>query len=79
MIVYGIRKKDIPVKRLYRDFEIFKESYYHFIDTEKTKVNSVNYMKLLDNGLLPDSKFLPLGKTICTFLGRMEPHLLQVK
>jgi hypothetical protein len=26
-VVYGIGKKDIPVKRLYRDFEIFKESY----------------------------------------------------
>jgi hypothetical protein len=28
----------------------------HFIDTEKTKVNSVNYMKLLDDGLLPDCR-----------------------
>jgi hypothetical protein len=27
----------------------------HFIDTEKMKLNSDNYMKLLDNGLLPDS------------------------
>jgi hypothetical protein len=27
----------------------------HFIDTEKTKVNSVNYMKLLDDGLLLQS------------------------
>jgi hypothetical protein len=26
-VVDGIRKKDIPVKRFYRDFEIFKESY----------------------------------------------------
>jgi hypothetical protein len=25
--VYGIRKQNIPVKRLYRDFEIFKERY----------------------------------------------------
>jgi hypothetical protein len=28
----------------------------HFIDTGKTKVNSVNYMKRLDDGLLPECR-----------------------
>ena len=30
----------------------------HFIDTNKTKVNSESYIKLLDDGLLPDCRRL---------------------
>ena len=37
----------------------------HFIDTTKTKVNSANYIKLLDKKLLPDCrKLYPNGNFI---------------
>lgn len=70
-IVYGVRKRDISASRLYRETSRFSKkvmvsagvSYngktqIHFIDTSKTKVNSGSYMKLLDDGLIPDCRRL---------------------
>ncbi|XP_064600934.1 uncharacterized protein LOC135467103 [Liolophura sinensis] len=65
--VYDKRKRDIHVKRLYHESSQFTKKFMvfggvcwrgktriHFIDTEKTKVNSENFLKLLDRDLLPD-------------------------
>jgi hypothetical protein len=38
----------------------------YFVDTEKTKLNLVNYMKLLDDGFLPD--FVPVEKTTVLYI-----------
>lgn len=69
--VYGKEKKDISVDRLYHETSRFSrkimvsagvswrgKTRIHFIDTRKTKVNSDNYIKLLDEGLLPDCRRL---------------------
>ena len=66
-VVYGHKKKEIPVGRLYHETSRFSkkvmvsagvsmrgETRIHFIDTSKTKVNSECYNKLLDDNLLPD-------------------------
>ena len=66
-VVYGHKKKAIPVGRLYHETSRFGKKVMvsagvsmrgktriHFIDTSKTKVNSECYIKLLDNNLLPD-------------------------
>lgn len=58
-VVYGVRKGDIPVSRLYHETSRFSKkvmvsagvswkgkTQIHFIDTEKTKVNSVSYVEL---------------------------------
>lgn len=77
-VVYGVTKKDIPVSRLYHETSRFSKKIMvsagvshngktklHFIDTTETKVNSVRYMELLDNGLLPDCRRLyPLNDYI---------------
>jgi len=69
--VYGSRKKDIPSSRLYHECSRFSKKIMvsagvswngktdiYFIDTKTTKVNSINYMKLLEDGLLPDCRRL---------------------
>jgi transposase len=69
--VYGKRKRDIPVKRLYHQTSRFTKKVMvsagvswrgktriHFIDTAKTKVNSESYIRLLDRGLLTDCRRL---------------------
>lgn len=69
--VYGVRKKDIPEARLYHESSRFSKKIMvsagvswegktdiHFIDTRTTKVNSECYMKLLEDGLLPDCRRL---------------------
>ena len=66
-VVYGHKKKEIPVGRLYHETSRFSKKVIvpagvsmrgktriHFIDTSKTKVNSECYIKLLDDNLLPD-------------------------
>jgi hypothetical protein len=58
-------KKDIPVKRLYRDFEIFKEGY------------GIRGCVLEGKG--KDSLYRPWGTLHVHFFSRMEPHLVQVK
>ena len=69
--VYGKRKKDIPVKRLHHETSRFTKKVMvsagvswhgktriHVIDTKTTKVNSENYIQLLNRGLLRDCKRL---------------------
>lgn len=69
--VYGARKKDIPVARLYHESSRFSKKIMvsagvswsgktdiYFIDTKTTKVDSERYIKLLDEGLLPDCRKL---------------------
>lgn len=69
--VYGKRKSDIPPSRLYHESSRFSKKLMvsagvswegktniHFIDTEKTKVNSDVYIELLNNQLLPDCRRL---------------------
>ena len=66
-VVYGHKKKEIPVGRLYHETSRFSkkvmvsvgvsmrgQTRIHFIDMSKTKVNSECYIKLLDDNLLPD-------------------------
>ena len=70
-VVYGHRKKEIPVGRLYHETLRFSKKVMvsagvsmrgkttiHFIDTSKTKVNSECYIKLLDDNLLPNCRTL---------------------
>ena len=70
-IVYGHKKKEIPVGRLYHETSRFSKKVMvsagvsmrgktkiHFIDTSKTKVNSECYIKLLDDIRLPDCRTL---------------------
>ena len=70
-IVYGHKKKEIPVGWLYHKTSRYSEKVVvsagvsmrgktriHFIDTSKTKVNSECYIKLLDDNLLPDCRTL---------------------
>ena len=67
--VYGTRKRDIPSSRLYHECSRFSKKIMvsagvswqgktdiHFIDTKTTKVNSENYIKLLEDKLLPDCR-----------------------
>ena len=69
--VYGKRKRDIAPNRLYHDTSRFTKKVMvsagvsskgktriHFIDTERTKVNSESYKNLLEIGLLPDCRRL---------------------
>ena len=69
--VFGACKKEIPSSRLYNETSRFTKNVMvsagvswngktdiHFIDTNKTKVNSESYIKLLDDGLLPDCRRL---------------------
>ena len=69
--VFGTCKKEIPSSRLYHETSRFTKKVMvsagvswngktdiHFIDTNKTKVNSESYIKLLDDGLLPDCRRL---------------------
>ena len=69
--VYGKQKRDIHVKRLYHESSRFTKKLMvsagvcwrgktriHFIDTKKTKVNSENYIKLINDSLLPDFRRL---------------------
>ena len=69
--VFGACKKEIPSSRLYHETSRFTKKVMvsagvswngktdiHFIDTNKTKVNSESYIKLLDDGLLPDCRRL---------------------
>lgn len=69
--VYGARKKDISANRLYHQSSRFTKKVMvsagvcwngktdiYFLDTRTTKVNSVTYMKLLEEGLLPDCRRL---------------------
>ena len=70
-VVYGHKKKEIPVGRLYHGTSRFSKKVMvsagvgmrgktriHFIDTSKTKVNSECYIKLLDDNLLPECRTL---------------------
>ena len=70
-VVYGLKKKEIPVGRLYHETSPFskkvmvsagvsmrRKTRIRFIDTSKTKVNSECYIKLLDDNLLPDCRRL---------------------
>ena len=70
-VVYGHKKKEIPVGRLYHETSRFSKKVMvsagvsmrgktriHFIDMSKTKVNSECYIKLLDDNLLPDCRTL---------------------
>lgn len=72
--VYGKRKRDIHPSRLYHESSRFSKKIMvsagvswkgktniHFIDTDRVKVNSENYMKLLDDNLLPDCRRLYPG------------------
>ena len=69
--VYGKRKRDIAPNRLYHETNRFTKKVMlsagvswkgktriHFIDTERTKVNSESYKNLLEIGLLPDCRRL---------------------
>ena len=69
--VYGKRKRDIAPNRLYHETSRFTKKVMvsagvslkgktriHFIDTERTKVNSESYKNLLEIGLLPDCRRL---------------------
>ena len=69
--VFGACKKEIPSSRLYHETSRFTKKVMvsagvswngktdiHLIDTNKTKVNSESYIKLLDDGLLPDCRRL---------------------
>ena len=70
-LLYGHKKKEIPVGRLYHETSQFSKKVMasagvsrrgktriRFIDTSKTKVNSECYIKLLDENLLQDSRTL---------------------
>ena len=70
-VVYGKSKMDMPISSLYHETSRFTKKIMvsggvswngkakiHFIDTTKTKVNSENYQKLLEDGLLPDCRHL---------------------
>ena len=70
-VVYGHKKKEILVGRLYYETSRFSKKVMvlagvgirgktriHFIDTSKKKVNSKCYIKLLDDNLLPASRTL---------------------
>lgn len=72
--VYGKRKREIEPNRLYHETSRFSKKVMvsagvswagktkiHFIDTEKTKVNSECYIKLLRENLLPDCRRLYPG------------------
>ena len=67
--VYGACKKDLPSNRLHHEFCRFTKKVMvstgvswcgktdiYFMDTKTAKVNSECYMKLLDEGLLPDCR-----------------------
>ena len=71
--MFGACKKEIPIYsfRLYHETSRFTKKVMvsagvswngktdiHVIDTNKTKVNSESYIKLLDDGLLPDCRRL---------------------
>ena len=69
--VHGKRKRDIAPNRLYHETSRFtkkvmvsagvsskEKTRIHFIDTERTKVNSESYKNLLEIGLLPDCRRL---------------------
>ena len=69
--VYGKPKNDIAPNRLYHETSRFTKKVMvsagvswkgktriHFIDTERTKVNSESYKNLLEIGLLPDCRRL---------------------
>ena len=67
--VCGKRKRDIAPSRLYHETSRFTKKVsagvswkgktrIHFIDTERTKVNSESYKNLLEIGLLPDCRRL---------------------
>ena len=69
--MFGACKKEIPNSRLYHETSRFTmqvmvsagvswngKTDIHFIDTNKTTVNSKSYIKLLDDGLLPDCRRL---------------------
>ena len=70
-VVYGHKKKEIPVGWLYHETSRFSKkvmvsagvsirgkTMIHFIDTSKMKVNSECYIKLLDDNFLPDCRAL---------------------
>ena len=70
-VVYGHKKKEIPVGQLYHETLRFSKKVMvstgvsmrgktriYFIDTSKTKVNSECYIKLLDDNLLPECRTL---------------------
>ena len=70
-IVYGHKKKEIPVSQLYHETSRFRKKVMvsagvsmrgktriHFIVKSKTRVNSECYIKLLDDNLLPDCRTL---------------------
>ena len=70
-IVYGHKKKEIPVGRIYHETSQFSKKVMvsagvsmrgktriHLIETSKTKVNSECYIKLLDDNLFPDCRTL---------------------
>ena len=69
--VYGKQKRDIAPSRLYHETSRFTKKIMvsagvswkgktriHFIDTERTEVNSESYKNLLEIGLLPDCRRL---------------------
>ena len=69
--VYGKRKRDIAPNRLYHETSRFTKKVMvsagvswkgktriHFIDTERTKVNSESYKNLPEIGLLPECRRL---------------------
>ena len=70
-VVYGPRKSDIPLSRLYTEVNRFSrkimvsagvswegKTKLHFIDTQTTKVNSESYIMLLKDKLFPDFRKL---------------------
>ena len=72
--VYGKWKRDIAPNRLYHEASRFTKKVMvsagvswkgktriHFIDTERTKVNSESYKNVLEIGLLPDCRWLYLN------------------
>lgn len=70
-VVYGTKKSDIPLSRLYHEENRFSKKVMvsagvswngktsiHFIDTNTAKVNADRYLGLLENDLLPDCREL---------------------
>ena len=86
--VYGKRKRDIAPNRLYHETSRFTKKVMvsagvswkgktriHFIDTERTKVNSERYKNLLEIGLLSDCRRLyPNG-----YFNKMELQLTRAR
>lgn len=73
-VVYGAKKSDIPLSRLYHEENRFSKKVMvsagvswngktriHFINTNTVKVNADRYLTLLENDLLPDCRALHRG------------------